>query len=217
MNHDHHPPRIGDNVFTRLPRGIGALVAVLSGCVGLSALAGAAGALLTPSPTWFLFGFEVVTVVAAVFGVLVGVGRYSTGPGLATLCVAGAIGAGAMLGYVGAGKELFGMDLMPFVMARVAAAAVIAAVGGFSVLMRRPRVSMPRLLVGLACGAGAAGIGAIVWIARSTVASAGVMVQAVVGLVAFSVLLGLVAAAVHQTIAAFESGDVDHAGPGRGS
>ena len=40
---------------------------------------------------WAMFGFELVTLLAAIFGVLIGLGRFRDGFGLALACIAGAV------------------------------------------------------------------------------------------------------------------------------
>lgn len=198
-----------DDSKTRLPTGLGVVVMLISGLVAASALAGGVASMLTSPPTWFLLGFEVVTAGAAVFGVLLGLGRFPSAPGLALLCVAGAIGASGFLGYLGAGKEIMGVGLKPFLLARLAAAGGLAGIAAVAVLMRRPRVSLPKLLAGLACAGALAGLGAGAWMASGKVSTLGAPVQAVLGLIGFTVLLGLLAASVHLIVAAFEACDVD--------
>jgi hypothetical protein len=182
----------------------------------LSAIAGTVAASASSPTKWFLFGFEVVTLGAALFGGLLGAGRFGSAPGLGLLSVAGATGASAVLGFVGADQVLMGMSLKPFLLARLAAAGGFAAIAAIAVLIRRPGTSLPKLLAGLACAAGFVAAGFVAWKTSGLMGSLGVPVQAIMGLIGFSVLLGLLAASVHLLIAAFESCDVDHLGGGNG-
>ncbi|MCC6322481.1 MAG: hypothetical protein IT438_13710 [Phycisphaerales bacterium] len=166
--------------------------------------------MLTSPPTWFLLGFEFVTFAAAVFGVLLGLGKFPSAPGLALLCVAGAIAASAFLGYLGAAKELMGVKLGPFMLGRWAAAGGIAVAAGIAVVMRHPRASLSKLASGGACAAGLAACGAAIWFLGGAMSKLAPTVQAIAGLIAFVVLLGLLAASVHLFIAAFESCDVEN-------
>src|SRR5579862_2091732 len=61
-------------------------------------------------PSWALFGFEVVTGVAATIGILMGRGRFADGPGLGLACVAGTILIASGLGWQGAGRQLLGVS-----------------------------------------------------------------------------------------------------------
>ena len=71
-----------------------------SGLVLLSSLGGVAASLLNSPRLYFLLGFEVVILVATVFGVLLGRRKFGSGAGLGLLCVAGVVLAGSLLGYI---------------------------------------------------------------------------------------------------------------------
>jgi hypothetical protein len=215
---------LDDHALTRLRGGLGVFVTVVCGVVTASAVVGAGASVLTSPPTWFLLGFELVTIIAGVVGVLLGLGRFAAGPGLGLLCVAGAIGVNGLLGYLGAGKELMGVGLKPFLAARLVAAGVLVAVAGVAVLGRRPMVSLPRLAAGLGCAAGVVAVCLGAWKAWSVLISLkSVPLQALIGLIGFALVLGLLAAAVHLTVRAFQACDVDQlrgagaAGPAAGN
>jgi hypothetical protein len=191
-----------------VPRGLGVFVAGVSAVVLLSSLVGAGAAALNSPPVWFMLGFEVVIAVAAVFGVLTGMGRFGEGPALALVCVAGAVGAGSLLGYL-AGQGNIGIGLKPFLLAREASAAAIAGAGGVIVMMRRPQVSVRRMAIGLACAGSFAGICAGLWVFGNRLSGLGTMAGALVGLASAVTLLALLAAAVHLIIGAFEAGALD--------
>src|ERR1043166_2727299 len=74
------------------------IAGVLCAALALSAAAEMVACVLVPRPLYFMLGFEVVALVAAVFGVLLAMGRFAQGPGLGLLCVAAAIGVGSLLG-----------------------------------------------------------------------------------------------------------------------
>ena len=89
--------------------------------LGFSALAFAVPAAAhSPKPAWFMLGFELVLVVGAVMGVLTGLGRFREGPAAAIACVAGVTLVASFLGYLGAGRQLYGHDLLPPLVAREA-------------------------------------------------------------------------------------------------
>jgi len=74
------------------PKSIRLLAIVISVVLGLSVLP---GLYLSISEfggfAWGLFGFEVVTLLAAIFGVLIGIGKFRDGFGLALAGLAGAV------------------------------------------------------------------------------------------------------------------------------
>lgn len=193
-----------------IPRVAGLVASGVSLLVLLSALTGAGAAALNSPPVWFMLGFELVIAIAAAFGVLVGLGRFGDGPALALLCVAGTIGTGSLLGYL-AGSGNIGVKLEPFLLAREAAGAVIAAAAAYIVLIRRPRLSVRRLVVGLLCAGAFAAIGAVLWKFSGQLVGLGTLPGAFVGLVGAVTLLGLLAAAVHLLVSAFETGAIDEA------
>lgn len=153
-----------------------------------------------------MLGFEVVIALACVFGVLVGIGRFGSGPAIALACVAGTIGIGSLLGYLGAGRRLGGVDLTPFLFGRGAAAGAIAMIAAVIVLKRDARRSVPSLVRGLAFAAALAGFLAAAYWIRPQVFAYGPLAKAAMVIVSGIVGLGLLAAAVHYTIKAFEHG-----------
>ncbi len=148
--------------------------AVIGLCLltGISALAVLGMALLSPPVSWFLVGFEIVIAAASFMGVATGLGRHRDGPAMALLCVAGAVGVGSLLGYIGSGGTLLGWGLKPLLMARLADAATIAGASGLIVLARRPRDAVPMVAKGLLiCGA-LAGMLLAAWLFRASIAGA---------------------------------------------
>ncbi len=200
-------------VVPPMPRGARPIASCASLVVLLSALAGVIAAALNSPPVWFMLGFEAVIACASVFGVLVGLGRFRDGPALALLCVAGTIAAGSLLGFL-AGRGNIGLGpgwFLRLLLARVALSAIIAATAGWIVLVRRPQLSFRRLWFGLGCALAFAAITWALWEFSGQLAALGTMPSAFVGFVAAVTLLGLLAAAVHLLIGAFETGAIDDA------
>lgn len=187
------------------------LVSLLSTGVGLSALVGLGLMLRTPKPSWFFVEFEVVIVAAAIFGVFLGMGRFREAPALTLVCIAGAIGFGSLLGYLGAAKALLGVSLTPWLYARVGASVALAAVAGLNVLARHPGRSLPALSRGVIFGTVFVGVVAGGWVASKQLASANApgAVKLIAFLLVSSIALGLIAAAVHYLVKAFAAGRLD--------
>lgn len=194
------------------------LLAALA-CVGLallSLLRGFQGVTASP-PLPFTIAFDSLGVLAAVFGVLAGLGRFNLAPAMALVCVAGASLVAAVLGYdIAGGGGLTGSLRDPFVLVRSALSAAIVALAGVVVLLRAPGQSFRRLGVGLALLAATIAVSAV-WALppmRAWLNSGNVMglASAVVALIATAVLaVGLVSAAGHNLIRAFELGSAKDA------
>lgn len=73
-------------------------VLVVSAIVLLSAMWGAWDAVAHNPKVWALLGFEIVTLVAGVLGVMVGIGKFREAPALSVFSAAGVVFAAAMLG-----------------------------------------------------------------------------------------------------------------------
>lgn len=204
-----------------LPKLVMLTVALLSGAVGLSALAfGVASLLLGEKPYWMIFGFEIVTMVAAVIGVLFARGKFQEGQGMALACVAATFAVSAFLGWLSAQGQLqikgsatpVGLD--GWLAARVGAALVIGALGAYAVLSRSPR-SRPYLLwamltggpVVVAMGAGFVARGRLESMLQSMPAW---LTTALAGILGITVVV-LLSAAGHCLIRAFEMGRAEKA------
>jgi len=96
MNSKASGPQTEDARDRLAPLRLGVLV--VSAAVGLSAIWGAWDAVGREPRVWALFGFEIVTLIAAVLGVLVGLGRFREAPALSAFSIAGTIFASATLG-----------------------------------------------------------------------------------------------------------------------
>jgi hypothetical protein len=201
------------------PRAIQIVVGIICGLVLLSTLPTLiASVALSPRPVWIMFGFEVVVALACVLGLMVARGKFNEGPALAVLCVAGPIFVGAILAYFGVGRALTlsgreePISLTGWLLARVAAALLLAAMAAVLVLMRSRRCWN---YAAKAAGAGAPLVLAlgVAVMYRGPVASAlgGLPGLVQIGLGGLAAVVGVVlfSAAAHYTIRAFEEGRLD--------
>jgi len=195
---------LSDHSLFRIPVGI------LCAVTGLSSLALLGVALLNQPTSWFLVGFEVVIAVAATMGVLAAMGRFREGPALTLLCIAGAVGVGSLLSYIGAGKFLAGQSLRPYLMIRLADAALFALAAGVIVLARSPREALPALVKGLLFGAVLCGIVAGAWVSRGWISSSAGPARAAIFIAMGIASISLIAASGHYLIRAFAVGADAH-------
>lgn len=166
------------------------------------------------APAPFFLAFEGLTLFAAIFGVLLGRGRFDSGPSLGLLCVAGAVALAAILGFESAGRQIAGRSLLPYLGARGLLAGAFAAAAAYLVLRRRPRASLASLgkgiVAGVLCIAGVLAFKALIPVLSSVHPIAIVFIILFAGVF----VLAALAAAVHFTIRAFELGQVGgHAVP----
>lgn len=142
------------------PKPVSLMILFLS---ALMALSGVLGLVLSVYGNRYLsLGFEATLILAGVFGVLAGLGRFRDGPGLAALCVGGTIFVCGvlseptlvprLLGRGGAPSVVMGVDLVHLAMARVATGLLVTALAGAIVLLRRPRESLSMLARGVVIG-----------------------------------------------------------------
>lgn len=211
------------STHTDLPRPIRLTILVISLAVFLSALAGAGVAVLLPlvvegqRTALALFGFEIVVAIAAILGLFIGFSRscnFGNAPGMALLCVGGTIFAGSVLGWQGAGRQLAGTSLTPFMGLRVLAGFAILGLAGAVVLGRSQqgaKVWRPAIigcLLGLPVLVAAGAMvhprtrGMLTGIGGSS--GDDVLFQAGAALLAMIVFGGLLAASVHLVIGAFD-------------
>lgn len=190
------------------------VVGVISLAVLVSALVLAAVSLLgTVRPTWLLFGFECVVLVAGVLGLIAARGRFREGPGLALACVGGTILVASFLGWLAVRGELplkgTSVSLKGWLAGRVAAGLMLGMLGGLTVLARNPE-SWKYILRALVAGLplGAMGIAAVALRGRLVDLISGL--PGILGVVVWALLAVLagisLCAAVHCTIRAFELG-----------
>ncbi|QOI99745.1 MAG: hypothetical protein HRU70_04320 [Phycisphaeraceae bacterium] len=145
----------------RFPRYLLGTAVLISALVGLSAAAVAVFAvILPPKPAFGVLGFELIALLAATLGVLLGLGRFAEGAGLGLVCVAGTVLASAGLGYVSLPEGVLGaVSMKGWVLSRAAAAAGLTLIAVTGVLSRNPVMwrpflkgcvlSLPLVLIGL--------------------------------------------------------------------
>lgn len=178
----------------------------VSGATGMSSLAVLALALLNEPTSWYLVGFEVVILVAAVMGMTSAMKGLRDGPAMTLLCIAGAVGVGSLLGYVGSGRVLMGWSLKPLLLVRLVDAAALAAAAGAIVLLRQPKATFPLLGKGMLFGAIVIATVGVAWIFRGSIngASGPARVGALAALGVVTIVL--VSASGHYIIRAFSVG-----------
>jgi len=209
---------------------VGVVVGLVSAAMLVSAVAGIAAALMAERTLWYMLGFEIITLVAAIFGVLLGMGRFAEGPGLGLLCVMAAVAVGSVLGdlstqlanpirgpllYTYGTSGLFEVPLTGFMVGRFIGAAALGACGAWLVLARHPKQSFSSLGRGAACGVLFLALLAGAWKLRPHLAAVGTFARTL-GAFAFGVIaIGLLAATVHFTVGAFQLGRLRNGGSSR--
>ncbi|MEM1329274.1 MAG: hypothetical protein AAGG07_01805 [Planctomycetota bacterium] len=127
------PPR---QVAPALP-GFGAGLTLLMGAlVGVSGLWGLFQALTAEVTAWIPAGFETVTVAAAAFCVLTGLGRFRDGPAMSLGVSAGTIAVAAGFGRLAVLTDIGDTLRDPTLVGRVMASALIAIVASVAVFAR---------------------------------------------------------------------------------
>ncbi len=187
------------------------LVAGASLVLALSCAYGVSLAFSGGRTQWFVVGFEVLVVGAAVFGILLAKGKFTSGPAITLAMI-------AMTAVIATGLELVAKQLAvrqlvlhPFFLGRIALAGVFCGVATVLVLNRDKR-SWRTCFLGIATTAAgvAAGVGAIVASSRSNIASPGLAALGIVGLLIVGTLvLACLSIGLHLIIRAFEFGHFD--------
>ena len=183
-----------------------AITLTVSAVLGLSALGGGVLAVSGSQPLWFFLAFEIIVLVAAVFGVVVGRGRFSDAPALSLLCVAGSVAAATLFGFLRARDTITVVDMQTVLLARWAACGVLGCIAGWTVLARRPAKSLPLLARGMVLAAIFFASLAAMWWFRASLKSFSGGVQTLIAGVGGIWLLATVAPATHYIIRAFEQG-----------
>ncbi len=193
-----------------------------SGLVLVSAVAGALAAIavgigVAGQPhAWTMFGFEAVTALAGLLGIQLARGRHGSGPALGLVCIAGTIFVAGVLGWQSAGRQLGGVSLTPLLGFRVLAAGALGALAAAAALARSAR---SRRLFGLGVGLSlpALVLAGLMVLPGPRTAIAGFLSGGIVGallaVLAFLVLGGLLCASAHLVIRAFELARPEASGP----
>lgn len=195
------------------PAILSVILILLGGLLILSGLASAAFGLFQPKPAAFFVMFYLVVACAGAFALLLARRRgdefvQRSGRAVGLLCIAGAVGSGAVLADLSTGGRLSGQSVRAVLIAHAAIAALFAGLAGLVVLMRKPAASFRMLLRSVifalplivALVLIRAGVFAGVW------TSLGQAVQIVAAVALFFVSLALFAGAAHCVIRAFEIG-----------
>jgi len=168
------------------------------------------GLAIVSSPTpWLTVAFELLIVFSGVFGVLLGLRRFPEGPAIGLVCVAGAVGVGALLGGVAAEWRVgtgSGLALKQLLLVRVALCGVLVAIAGFIVLSRDWRAARGLFLKGMFASVALVALLAGAYFGRGAVGQLGSMSKAIAAMAGFVLATGLLAAAAQWLISAFETG-----------
>lgn len=153
---------------TSTSRGFRKLVGGFCAVVALSAVAAWVAAFaLSTTPAWQLLGFESVSFLAGVIGVLWGFGRLRTGPAMTLLCLGATIVVGAYFANLGALGQIevagrdHGIPLRPYLLARLAIGGMLLLASAWITLSRMP--SSFSLLARAAVWGMPLAIGSLVW------------------------------------------------------
>jgi hypothetical protein len=201
------------------PKSVRLVIGVLCGAVALSALALAGAALFAgPKVNWVLLGFESVTLVSAILGLLFARGKFQDGQGLTMACVAGTVFVAAVLGYLGSKGNLVtnggDVSLKFYLLARVGCACGLGVIGAGLVLSRNTRswnylwrsvaAGLPVVAVVGAYVLSPGGVRGVLSKFPGWVAGIGLTVGGLLAVV-------LISACVHCLIRAFEMGKTESA------
>lgn len=117
-------------------------IGVVCAVIALTAVGGGIAAYLLPEkPAWTAVGFELVTLVTGVLGLVMAGNRFRSGPGLALACIAGTILVSSGLAYLAGGSRGQAGDgqVRMLLASRVVLAGVLAFFAASLVLGRRQR------------------------------------------------------------------------------
>ena len=191
------------------------LLLIASVLVGVLIVASAAlrlvqGAAASP-PYYFSIGFELLALLAGVFAVLVGRGKFAEGPGIALLCVAGVVVVASAVTYsTPRAVPLYDTRMLrdPMTLGRMGLGGAAAAIGALIVLLRRPRESIRLLLWGALWTGVAIALASPVLFARGSLTGLNPVLTTVGAVVGFVVFVGFLSAGAHFIIRAFNAGEI---------
>lgn len=184
-------------------------LAALSGLVGLSAVTTACLAVFNPAGSaWFMLGFELCVLLAAVFGVLSGLGRFKKDVAMIWSCVAGCVAVSSFVGALSAGRKLFDVGLEPWMAARFAAAGVFVLTALFEATRAQAGRAWPLLLRGALCLLPVLVVAAALYRGwgSAQLANLNGLVRVLLFGIGFVLFGALLAAGIHLTLKAFDVG-----------
>lgn len=182
------------------------VVGALCALTGLSAIVLLGASLVATPRVWFLAGFELLVIVASVFGVLVAMGRFRDGPALALACVVGVIGVGSLLAYVGPGKAFLGDAARVYLIARGLDAATLGLAACLLVWVRQPRTSLRSLLIAAAWLVALAVVAVVMFKVRGALATSSGAIRFACAVVFGGMLIAALSGAVHYAVRSFQAG-----------
>ncbi len=208
--------RGNDQMMTRDAHDVGATPVRLVICLGLLIALSAMlfGVIAGLNRAWFMLGFEVVCVVA---GLLTLALRRGGGFGVGSASLAATVVGASFLGAIGADRAFLGwfgtplfvtsalvrVEFDPLLLSRFLLSGALAAIGGWAVIARHPRVSLRALgRAGVVLGVLVVLLGGA-WIGRGRLAGLGTPIQAMLVVVGFLLVTGLLSAMVHLVVHAF--------------
>lgn len=177
---------------------------------------------------WYVLAFEIVVLITAAPTAWVLAGRARAGHAMAMLCLGGVVGVTAALIDPELVKAIIqrqkpnvqpigGVNVMPWILARLAAGGVLCAMSALAVLLRRPGRSFPLLFKGIALG-----LPVVACLAAAAVPSMRARFTGlspiwliVLAIAGTAVICVLISASGHMLIRAFQAGIEDEAEPAK--
>ncbi len=206
--------------MTTTPKIILRLMLAISLFCFASALAGMLIAFKGQS--WYMLAFEVVVLISAVPGVMIGAGRVRSGHAMGMLCLGGVIGITAVLIDPELMKALiqrqtpkvdpvWGVNILPWILARLAAGVLLVGMSALTALLRKPGRSFPLLAKGMAFALPLLVCGGLVLVPsmRGKLAALSPVSLIVIAIAGTAILSVLIAASGHLIIRAFQVGITD--------
>ena len=187
------------------PGSVRYVVLGLSAVTLVSAL-GVGGWSLTGSPpAWFLFAFECVVAIAAVFGIFIGLDYYKHGRAIGTLTIAGAVLASSVFESFSVNHAFEGQSLKPLLLARFVLCIGLVLCAGWLAIRHHAASSLRMLLRSAILVLPVGVVGGVLYTLNNTgtLASIPVSIRFMIVALAGLVLLVFFAASVHMAIKAF--------------